>query len=281
MSANQNTTVAEVIRSATGTDPKEGVWVNGALEVAVRNAQPKNGRAPSKATAYDPHTGQEIKLASFGLNLASLIGRLIRIDGKGNKAKEFNGEIEVTVGKNGTIDDIGAADGRPAPAPRASNPAPRDDSRGGPPPDESRHSTPAEDPPPAEQRVDPVVYFHREMAKLGLGYLHALQYADDVQERYNFELTPEQAQACVSTIFISADKRGLFHKVPKLREIDDKGHPLRFIPPTAPTVDQAELDRQRKEAEEKAAREATEKARRQHEQEQRERQANLDEDVPF
>lgn len=222
---SDKTTVAEVVRAANSADEKEGAWVDGSLELCIRSAKPKNGKAPSKATGYDPNTGEEIGVASFGVNLVTLEGRRVRIDGKGNKAKKYNGAVEVTVGKNGTIDDIGAADSH-RPAPAANERAPRDDSRGG------GGNPPPKDPPPdTKPKVDPTTYFHRELSKLSLGYLHCLQYAQDIAVRNPLKMTDDQFQACVSSLFIQGNKDGLFAKVPKLREVDADKKPLKYIPP--------------------------------------------------
>lgn len=273
---SKTTTLAAIIAAAheeaRSKDKPEGVWVD-ELDLAVKRSTPAEGTRPSKASAYDPTNGQEATIAWFGGDLARYENKIVRIGGKGNKAKIYKGNLEISIGKNGTLQMIGEAS-----APKTTHApegAPRDDSRGG---------GGGNPPPAAAPKVDPSTYFHREMAKLSLGYLHAFQYALDVRAKLKHEMTPEQFQACVSTVYISADKRGLFGKVPKLREYDDKMVPLRFIPPEpdpaaleAERLRLAEAEEAKRKADEaeKAAAAARAATHRPPQQE------NLDEDVPF
>ncbi len=262
--SDKTTTLADVCRAANA----EGVWAD-TFDCVVNRADPRNGNKPSKADVYDPANGTQAKLAWFGGDLTQYQGKVIRIGGKGNKAKLYNGATEISVGKNGTITPMGEASQQNAPK----TTTPPTGGAGNPPP-----------PPNDRPKVDPVTFFHREMSKQSLGYLHCLQYAQDIHARAKVEITPEQFQACVSSLYIEGNKRGLFNLVPKLRDVDDKSLPVRYVPPqpdpVAVAAEQArkaaEAEARRKAEEAEAAAEAARKAANQpHTQE------NLDEDVPF
>lgn len=55
--------------------------------------------------------------------------------------------------------------------------------------------------------------FHKTMRKMALTYCHAKDYAAEIDKRSPFT-TPEQEQACVSTLFIEAARRNLIDIVP-------------------------------------------------------------------
>ena len=118
------------------------------------------------------------------------------------------------------------------------------------------------------------------MAKLALTYQHSFQYGINVRDnlkKIGVEMTPEQFQACISSLNIQANMNGLTARVPKLREMVS-GVPARYLPPE-PDPAEAERLRAAKEEADRIAREAEEARKRaaaaQHPQE------NLDEDVPF
>lgn len=263
MSKQELITVYDVIGAAT----EDGEWVNGEFRAVVRNAKPKQGNKPSKADLCDPDS-PNIKLSAawFGGDLSDFEGATVLFGGKGMKVKDYKGKAELNIGKDALVNVVTAAPSRE----RDSNPP----GRPGGSPAANDSPKPAAS---AKSNVDPVTYFHRELSKMALGYLHCLQYAQDIVEKHPLEIPDAQFQACVSTLFIEGSKAGLFHKVPKLREIDDKSLPMRFIPPEKPAADPAEIERQRLEKEKEAA----EKARLAHEEEQRRKAAELDEDVPF
>lgn len=249
------TTLADVCRAANA----EGVWAD-TFDCVVNRAEPRNGNKPSKADVYDAVNGTQAKLGWFAGDLTQYQGKVIRIGGKWNKAKLYNGNVEINVGKNGTIAPMGNATGQ---APKTDAPA----GGGNQPPPPRTGDTP---------KVDPVTFFHREMSKQALGYLHCLQYAQDIQNKTPGGMPPDQFQACVSSIYIEGNKRGLFNLVPRTRELDDKGRPLRYVPPQPDPAAEEKARAAREEAErkQKEAEEAQRRASNQHSE-------NLDEDVPF
>ncbi len=254
---DRTTTLSDVCRIAT----EAGEWAD-QFDAIVKRGEAPQGNKPSKASCYDPANGKDAKLAWFGGDLRDYEGKTVRIGGKGNKAKLYKGNVEISIGKNGTITVI-------ADAPAGTPPA-------------QTGNAPTSQPPPAQkQRVDPTTYFHREMQKLTLGYVHSFQYALDVQARMKTPMPQEQFQACVSSLFIEGNKHGLFNAVPKLRDLDEKGVPFKYVPPTPdPAAVKAEEERKAAAAEAaRKAREAEELARKAHNQP--DAQENLDEDVPF
>lgn len=257
----ETTTLADVCRAAT----EEGAWINGDLDLVVKRGEPPQGNKPSKASVYDPGTGQEARLVWFGGDLREHEGKVIRVGGKGNKGKLYRGNVEINVGKNGTLTAVGAAPA--APLNDKTNAAGNDRRPG---------------PTDARAKVDPTTYFHRELSKTGLLWAHAYQYAQNVEEKVvgaGNSLPEGIFQSLVSSIFITAKDRGLYDRVPALREVGSDDVPLKYVPP-APDPAAIEAEQQRKAAAaeaERKAKEAEELARkaREHPQE------NLDEDVPF
>lgn len=107
------------------------------------------------------------------------------------------------------------------------------------------------------------------MQKIALLYAHCQQYARNVEQVLGHAMPPEHYQACVSSLFITAKDQGALVKgLPKLRAVDDKVVPFRFVPEAA---DPEAKKRAAEEAAKKAAEEAARRAQ----------QENLDEDVPF
>lgn len=264
--SEQRITLVDVCRTATD----EGEYINGELHVVVKSARPPEGKRPSKATVFDPESGQEAKLAYFAASLVNYEGKVISISGKGNKAKTYKGDVEISIGKNGilaVVGDYASTSGRPtgsAAAPAASTPPPRNE------------------PPPKLTPSENATRFHKRMKTIALGYLHAFQYARDVVARLEsggLKVELEQFQAMTSSIFIKADRDGLFDSPPAPREWNDKtGFAFPYVPP-APDPEAAakakeEADRRAREAAERAA----EEERKKHAATQAQ---NLDEDVPF
>lgn len=71
----------------------------------------------------------------------------------------------------------------------------------------------AQEPHHPEIRLGDQSEFHKTMKRMALLYCHAKDYAAEIDKRTPFT-TPEQEQACVSTLFIAADRRNLLDIVP-------------------------------------------------------------------
>jgi hypothetical protein len=270
--SDRTTTLSAVISAANASTNPKGEWADEFVCV-VKRADPPQGKVPSKARIYDPANGSEAALAWFGGDLREFVNQTCVVGGKGNSAKNYRGAVEITIGKNGTIVSKGAAPQQPAPA------APS----GATPP------SGANPPPPVRSKVDPTTYFHKEMSKAALLWAHCYQYALNTEPKVvgeGNELPADWFQALVSSLFIRADRAGLMDHVPALRSIDDKGLPLRYIPPQ-PDPAVLEAEKKRKAAEAEAQRKAQEaedaaiKAREAALHTQHHPQENVDEDVPF
>lgn len=261
--SEQKTTIAEIISNATD----EGSWINATFEAVVRNATAGQGRKPSKADLHHPkNPAIKVKAALFGASFLDLNGSLVKFGDKGTKAKRYNGEVEVTMSDKTSIMVVGDA-----PAPDASNTPPaRNDQRGDPTPTPGNKQTP-----PAQQG-DPVAEFHKAFKKISLCYMHAFQYATDINNRLGGKLTPDQFQACIASVFITAKDNGALRAPPALREADGAG--FKTYVAVKPVVDEAAQAEERRKAAEAAAAEAARVAR---EKAEREHAENLDEDVPF
>jgi hypothetical protein len=243
---NEKATIAAIINAATA----DGTWVNEPVEAVVRNARTGQGKKPSKAELCEVGTpGVKILASWFSGDFLQFEGGVIRISGKGTKAKIYKGNCELEIGKNATVEQIGAAPAVASPADVASG----------------RTAPPAQ----TEHR------FHNEMKRITLLWIHAWQYAKNAEQKLGLRdgLPPEIFQACLSSIFITAKDRGLLERPPATRMIDNQGFPFPYVPAEAthdPEAEKKELEAARLAAEE-AARKVAEEAKR--------RAAN--DDVPF
>lgn len=267
----QQLTLAAIREQAT----EDGTWVNGPFEAIVKNA--KAGQAggagnkakPSKACLVDPQNpNSTLNACWFGGNFLKYEDKVIRVSGKGTKVSVYNSTPEVNVGKDAVVEIIGEAPRQSAPPP-SSGGGPKDDSRGGGSPRGYESERTAE---------DPTLRFHKEMKKVTLLLMHSHQYATDLRDKLPFEITEDQYQQAVASIFITAKDRGLLDKPPAPRKAvtETDGTVLRFEPFAPPPVDPAVAEAERRRKEEEAAR-AAEEARRKAAQ----HHENLDEDVPF
>lgn len=276
-------TLADIASKATETNQ----WIDDAFDVVVQNVvvgqgTGKTGKAkPTKCDVIDPQSGHVARLASFGgRNMASFQGHALRLSGKGISAKLYSGVLELTLGKDSNVEDLGIPAGggtgtkTPAPQPQG----PRDDSRGSsgagggtgaPPLPQQANYTPAE----LEAR------FHKDMKKTALLLLHSFQYATDLRHKIMVDLKPEQFEKLVMSFFMTSKDRGWMNNpIPAARIWEDDGKGSFIVRPFAPKVDE---DSKRR-AEEEQKRKADEAARLAREEEERRHAAqNLDEDVPF
>jgi hypothetical protein len=242
---SEKATVAAIIDAATA----EGTWVNDPIEAVVRNARSGQGNKPSKADLHEVGAaGTKIIASWFSGDLLQFEGGIIRISGKGTKAKIYKGTCELEIGKNATVEQIGAAPAaaaQPAGAPRAAPPA------------QTEHR------------------FHNEMKRITLLWIHAWQYAKNAEQKLGLAdgLPPEIFQACLSSIFITAKDRGLLERPPATRLVDNQGFPFPYVPAEAahdPEAEKKELEAARLAAEEAARKVAAEAKRRE-----------ADDSVPF
>lgn len=179
-----------------------GSWVNDPFEAQVLAIETKNKSAGGKfwvCTLGDSNTSARAEMALFTAPKFAQ-GDTIEIGGKGIKFEETQYGNKISAGKNAEIHVThSAAAGRPAPAQNNSH----------------RPAVPGPAPAEPPQRPGDVTEFHRTMKKMALFYCHAMKYAAEIDQRIPF-VTPEQQQACVSTLFIEGCKRQLVDIVPAL-----------------------------------------------------------------
>lgn len=252
--------VYDVIRFATDA----GDWVNGEFEAIVSNAKQGQGNKPSKCDLCDPdNANTKVVGAWFGGDFTRMVGARVHIGGSGNKAKNYRGAVEFTIGKNGFLNVLQAG---ATPPPRSSTPNEKTNAAGNAP----RTSTPAAHPPSA---IEIANHFHKVMKKSSLLWAHSFQYASETEAKMKIKLPEPTFQALVSSLFITAKDKGLGDLVPALRANDDKGIPIAYVAAAKPedpdaAAKKAEAERVEKERAEKAARDKAEREK-------------LDEDVPF
>lgn len=259
---SQDTTLAVICDQAT--DAGAYISDNAAFEVIVSNAAPGQGKVPSKALLTDPNNPNVFcNGARFGGSFVGMEGCVIRVIGKSIKAKRYNGNVDLTIGDKASVTKLGTAP--------ASNAAPARQ----PQQQQSKEQSAAQQP-----VGDPEAHFHKEMGKIALSWLHAFQYMRDVSAKIDSPiLSPDLFQAGVSSLFIEANRRGLGHRVPKLRAADEKGGFVRFVAPKpeSPTPEQIEAEAKARAA----AAAAEEEHRHKEEMAARAKQNQDEEDVPF
>lgn len=259
---SEDTTLTAMKAEAT----MDGAYVETPFQAIVRNAKARQGKTPSKCELIDPANPRvKAKAAWFGGSFLDLQGSVVRFAGKSIKAKLYEGELEMTIGEKASVTPVGDA-----PQGAGESSAPQASPGAG---------TGRQAPPPAQREpVDPVAYFHREMRKQSLFWLHCWQYGRDVAIKTKPEIPPEQFQGMVASLFIEGNRRGLSDRPPALREVDGVGFKTFVAPkPVGPT--QAEIDAEAKKKAEAAA--AEEERRHKEEAEKRRKAAEQDEDVPF
>jgi hypothetical protein len=183
-------TFGQVIELPTGTR-EAPVWVD-EFDAVVSNV--RNGHGWSDCTLADPSGGgRVIAAAAQDRDMSQYSGKVCRFSGSMSKS-EYQDRPKISIFKKCVITVQGegpSGDRSPQPSqsrPQAAAPAPTG-------------------------RPGDTHEFHREMKKMSLLYCHCMDYAAAIDHRTPFH-TPEQMQACVSTLFIAADRRNLLGVVP-------------------------------------------------------------------
>ena len=194
--------VAEVCEMQPG-DEHNATWINPGFIARVGEIQSTNVKKTGKpmhiCTLHDTVGSASISMTVFTNKPGFDTGDTIEVSGKGLRRSEFRGLDQVSVGRETEIHVVSAG---AAPAPRAAASAgaaqPRD-----------RSAAPAEAARPGDSSE-----FHRTMKKMSLMYCHAMDYAAAIDKRTPFH-TPEQMQACTSTLFIEGARRNLIDIAPE------------------------------------------------------------------
>lgn len=160
-------------------------------------------------------------------------GDLIDVRGKGLRRTEYQGKAQVSVGKETQFAVSGGRKPALAP-PTAARPAqtPRNDTRGG-----------GDSHPDLEAGKSVANGFHPMMQAYATLYLHAMAYARKInttlKDGGHPVMSEGQFQACVSTLYINADRAGLSMNPPPLAA-KASAAPALAPKPAAPLADEDE-----------------------------------------
>ncbi len=223
--------VAQVCDIAPGTK-ENASWINGGFSGVVNQITQKSygqaGKFMWPCVIGDVNGPQMIEMTLFKPPTFKE-GDLIDVHGKGIRRTEFRGQPKVDVGKDTIIDVSGGRQPvNPAPAPRYAQSAGRNDTRGG-----------GDSHPDLEASGKGANGFHPMMQSFSLLYLHALAYARKINTTLKADghpvMSEGQFQACVSTLYINADRAGLSLNPPPLK--------VATVAKPAPAASRADADR--------------------------------------
>lgn len=187
---SKNSTITEILE----IQPSEKSWINGDFKAVVRNATSPRGKGPGRAMLSDPDNATVgIEGVFWGSDPCRFEGMIVLIGGKGLKrtADPKTGAPCVSISEKATINVF-------------QNTASNNGEVG-------MHR-------PATQTVMSTVDFAAEMAKIQGLYMYSLKKASETREMMKvtmgLEMTAEQFQACASSIFIEANRKGLGAHLP-------------------------------------------------------------------
>ena len=167
----------------------DNTWINGSFKAVVTRTKSPSGKSPGRAVLTDPDNGAiTTESCWWGKDPSPLEGKLVSFSGAGMKKTSYKDKAQVNVNEKSKIDvfqEAVAGTHMPIKAPAAvaaSSPAKQGD-------------------------------FNEEITKIGQVWLHSLRTALMVKElavlTYQHELTDEQFQSCIASIFIEANRKGL------------------------------------------------------------------------
>jgi hypothetical protein len=184
------------------SDLADNAWINGSFRAIVtRTKASTGGKTPGRAVLVDPDNAAiTTESCWWGRDPSPLEGKLVSFAGAGMKKTSYKDKAQVNVNEKSKIDvfqEAVAGQHMPHKAPAAV----------------------AASKPPVQGD------FNEEMTKIGQTWLHSLRTALMVKElallSFEYELSPEQFQSCVSSIFIEANRKGLGVNPPKLTPVGD------------------------------------------------------------
>lgn len=204
--------VQQVCALAPG-DEQNASWINPGFAGVVNQItkrQSKAGKSFWVCVIGDVNAPDMVEMSLFTAPKFSE-GDLIDVHGKGLRRTEYNGKPQVAVGKETQIDVSGGR--QPAayapPTAAKSNSRPFNDSRG------------SDSHPDLEAAGKCANGFHPMMQAHSLLYLHCLAYARKINTTLKADghpvMSEGQFQACVSTLYINADRAGLSLNPPPLK----------------------------------------------------------------
>lgn len=257
------TTLADIRGNAT----ESGEWVNGSFEAVVRNASPRQGNKPSKATLVDPKNPRMmVKAALFKGSFGAYENQLIRFGGKGTKAKLYNGDVELSFSDKCTMDSLGKAPDEAGSEPEPQRePSRHDDRRGG-----------GGEPAPQQRAPAGSGALPVQGQTVGMALNQA---CENIRSALKSSGKPFAVELFTSPQF-SRDLHTIASDIIRVSRVLEAGH----LAPSAKDRADPEFEKKQKEAAEqkRIAAEAAEQKRREAEEAEKKRNSQqLDEDVPF
>lgn len=202
--------------------PSEDSWVNDGFTAVVRAIKPppaNDAKKFWKCTLADTTGSATISMTVFFAPKFSE-GDQIDVVGQGIKRKEYNGTAEVSVGQKSEIHIVGRAVRNQEPG--TASPA------------------------AAGAEAQPKGDFHKVMKRQALLYLHCLDYARQVDAKNKAvtgtHLVPDLFQACVSSLFIEANRQGISGMVPAFGAQPQSAQPAQTPPPRSAPPPAENLD---------------------------------------
>lgn len=176
-------------------------WINGSFKAIVTRAKAGSGKAPGRAVLVDPDNPAMTSESCWwgGRDPSPFEGKLVNFAGAGMSKSTYKENLQININEKAKVDVFqDAIPGQHMP-----------------------HKAPA-----VAASTKPAVTgdFHEEMTKIGQTWLHSLRTALMVKEMASLglqhELTEDQFQALVSSIFIEANRKGLGANPPTLTPVE-------------------------------------------------------------
>lgn len=190
-------------------DKNNPVWVNNVQGVVLSIKTGRMGAADTWPVVLGNDGGGRSLEVVFWQEPRFAKGDLLSLDG-GCRRTEFKGVQSISVGQKTEVHVIRKGGNQQEPhREERSQSTVRDDSRGGGESDGDRRPTDE----PSGRGDDRAVAFHQKMAANANLYLQCLSYARKIDATLKSagkpEMAPDHFQACVSTLFITADRAGM------------------------------------------------------------------------
>lgn len=169
----------------------DDTWVD-EFDAAVKSAVPKkakNGTIYFQCILVDPQfPSVEISTTFFGRDCTHFAGKVLHFSGKGMKKGSYNRTAQLTVFDKATVQVVGNS------------------------------TIPVENPNTAAKgrsKAGGNVNFHNNMKCMSLYNCHCVDYAHMINEKaYGGQMTPEQFQSTVASLFIEGNKQGIAKHAP-------------------------------------------------------------------
>jgi hypothetical protein len=178
-------------------DLADKAWINGSFKAIVTRAKTGSGKVPGRAVLVDPDNAAITAESCWwgGRDPSPFEGKIVNFAGAGMSKSTYKEKLQINVNEKAKVDVFqDAIPGQHMP-----------------------HKAPA-----VAASVKPAVAgdFNEEMTKIGQTWLHSLRTALMVKELASLslqhDLTEDQFQALVSSIFIEANRKGLGANPPPL-----------------------------------------------------------------